>query len=58
MSTPSKNGPWDLEKFRARPLIYGPGGGAEKGGGGLSQFSDLRVPQKKDMKLVNLARDL
>ena len=37
-------GPWDLEKFRAHPLI---------GRGRGSQFPGLGVPQRKDMKLVN-----
>ena len=36
-------GPWDLEKFRAHPLISGGGG---------SQFPGLGVPQRKDMKHV------
>ena len=45
-------GPWDLEKFRARPLIYGSGGG--RGG---SQFPDSGVPQRKDMKHVKTGKN-
>ena len=41
-------GPWDLEQFRARLLIYGPGGG-----GGGPQFPGLGMPRRKDMKHVN-----
>jgi len=39
-------GPWDLEKFRAQPLISGRGGGGPP-------FPGLGVPQRKDMKHVN-----
>ena len=34
--------PWDLEKFRARRLIYGPG----EGGGGFAIFRFRSIPEK------------
>ena len=40
------HGPWDLEKFRARPRRV-------RGGGDL-QFPGLGVPQRKDTKHVNI----
>ena len=36
-------GPWDLEKFRAHPLISGGGDGSQ----------GLGIPQRKDMKHVH-----
>ena len=45
------HGPWDLEKFRAHPLISG-----GVWGGGDLQFPGLGVPQRKDTKNVNKER--
>ena len=43
-------GSWNLEKFRAHPLISEVGGGL--------QFPCLGVPQRKNMKHVNITRKI